>query len=170
MGVRVLALTGLLVLALLLKTIVLPTFAIAGLRPDTVVLVVVGVGLLEGPDSGLRLGFAAGLLQDLLSGGDALVGLGAIVLLAVGYAAGLARPYIASTQQAGAVVLAGVLAAGATLGYGILGKVFAVIGAPWGRVVTATVVVGLYTAAVSPVLLRPIQSVMRQFPPPSAGG
>ena len=78
----------LILLAILIKTIVLPAVAIGTFRPDVLVLVVVAVALVEGPDTGLRLGFAAGLTQDLLSGGAALVGLGALVMMGIGYAAG----------------------------------------------------------------------------------
>lgn len=169
MGVRFAALTALVLVALLLKTIVTPAVAIAGYRPDVLTLVVVAVALMEGADSGLRFGFAAGLAQDLISGGNALVGLWAIVLMAVGYGAGLAKPYLASSQQSAAILVAGAMAAAATLGYGILGKLFAVIGASWPQVASATLLVGLYSAAVAPLVMRPAQGLMKQFPPRSTG-
>ncbi|AXV06211.1 Rod shape-determining protein MreD [Euzebya pacifica] len=164
MPARIVAITALIVGALLVKTIVAPTFAVAGYRPDVLVLVVVGIALLDGPDTGLRLGFGAGLAQDLLSGTGALVGLWALVLMVVGYAAGAAKPYLASSQQAGALALSGVLAAIATLGYGVLGKVFGVVEAGWNHVLAATIVVGLYTAVISPLVVRPTQAVIKQFP------
>lgn len=164
MGARVAAMAVLVLAALLLKTIVLPTFAVAGFRPDVLVVVLVGVGLMEGPDTGLRMGFLAGLAQDLVSGGDALVGLWALVLMAVGWVAGQARPYIATSQRVGAILLCGVLSAVATLGYGVLGRLFAVVGVTWGQVLFGALVVGLYSCLIAPLVLRPTRSVMRQFP------
>ena len=38
-----------------------------------------------------------------------------------------------------------------------------------GRILLATVVVGLYSAALSPLVLRPVQGLIKQFPP-SLGG
>ncbi len=170
MGIRAAILGGLILLSILLKTTVLPTFAVSTFRPDVLVVMVVAVALVEGPDTGLRLGFAAGLAQDLISGGAALVGLGALVMMGTGYAAGRLRPYLAAAEQAGAITVSGVLAAGATLGFGILGRTFGVIQPSIGRVLFATLVVGLYSAIVSPLVLRPVQRLIKQFPPPSMGG
>lgn len=164
------AFAGLIVLSILMKTIVLPTFAIGTFRPDVLVIVVVAVALMEGPDTGIRVGFAAGLVQDLVSGGAALVGLGALVMMAVGYAAGRSRPYLVAAEQVGSLVLCGVLAAAATLASGVLGRMFGVIDPSWGRILLATLVVGLYSAAVSPLVVRPTRTLMKQFPPPSRGG
>lgn len=167
MGARVGILAGMVVLAILLKTTVLPALAIASFRPDVLVLVVVAVALAEGPDSGIRLGFAAGLTQDLVSGGVALVGLGALVMMGVGWGAGRLRPYIVASEQVGAVLVSGLLAAAATLGFGLLGRVFGVVHPSPGRILLAMLVVGLYSAAVSPLVLRPVQALLKQFPPPS---
>lgn len=170
MPTRVALFGGMIVLSILVKTIVLPTFAIAGFRPDVLVVAIVAVALIEGPDSGLRLGFAAGLVQDLVSGGVALVGLGPLVLMAVGFIAGRSRPYLVSAERAGAIALCGALAAGATLASGLLGRMFGVIQPSIGRILLATVVVGLYSAAISPAVLGPAQRLMKQFPPASLAG
>lgn len=170
MGARLAVFTGLIVLAILAKTILLPEVAIRTFRPDVLVLVVVAVALVEGTDSGIRLGFAAGLAQDLLSGGAALVGVGALVMMAVGYLAGRARPYLAAAETTGTIALAGALAGGATLAAGILGRMLGTISPSIGRIVAATLIVGLYSAAVSPLVLRPTQRLVRQVPPASLAG
>ncbi|WP_370327947.1 rod shape-determining protein MreD [Euzebya sp.] len=169
MGVRVAAFGVMILLAILLKTTVLPAVAVAGFRPDVLVLVVVAIGLAEGPESGVRVGFAAGLVQDLISGGSALVGVGALVVMGAGYAAGRLRPYIAASAQTGPIVLSGGLTAAATAAFGMLGRMFGTTEPTLGRVLVATLVVGLYSAVVSPLVLRPVRSVLRQFPPASAG-
>lgn len=170
MAVRVAVFAGLIVVSILAKTIVLPTFAISTFRPDVLVIAVVAVALIEGPDSGIRLGFAAGLVQDLVSGGVALVGVGALVMMAVGYAAGRSRPYLAAAQQTGAIALCGILAAAATLVSGLLGRMLGVIHPSIGRILFAALVVGLYSAAISPLVLRPTQQLIRQVPPASLAG
>ncbi|MBA2528472.1 MAG: rod shape-determining protein MreD, partial [Euzebyales bacterium] len=48
--------------ALLLQTVVLPAVAVAGWRPDLVGLTVVAFALADGPDTGARYGFTAGLV------------------------------------------------------------------------------------------------------------
>lgn len=170
MAIRVAAFAGLIVVSILAKTIVLPTFAISTFRPDVLVIVVVAVALIEGPDTGIRLGFAAGLVQDLVGGGVVLVGVGALVMMGVGYAAGRSRPYLAAAQQVGAIALCGILAAAATLASGVLGRMLGVIHPSMARILVAAVVVGLYSAAISPLVLRPTQALIKQFPPASLAG
>ncbi|MGI9016698.1 MAG: rod shape-determining protein MreD [Euzebya sp.] len=164
MGIRAAAFGGLILLAILLKTTVLPAFAINSFRPDVLVVVVVGVALIEGPDTGIRLGFAAGLVQDLLSGGAALVGLGALVMMTVGYTTGLLRPYILTGERSASIALSGIMAAATTGLFGLLGRMFGVIQPSLARIAVAALVVGLYSAAVSPLVLRPTQWLIRQFP------
>jgi rod shape-determining protein MreD len=167
-GVRAGIFAGAVLLALLVRTTVLPAVAVASFRPDVLLLVVIAAALLEGPDTGIRLGFAAGLVQDLVSGGEALVGLGALVVMGTGWAAGRLRPYLAANPRSGSIVVSGLLTAGATIATGVLGGVFGVINPSAGRVLGAAVVVGLYSAAVSPLVTRPLQGALRQFPPASA--
>lgn len=168
MPVRVVVMGLLVLLALLVKTIVLPAVAIGSYRPDVVTLVVVGVALLEGPDSGLRLGFATGLAQDLVSGGEALVGVGALVMMGVGYAAGRLKPFIVSAPRSGGIVVAGLAAGAATFATGVLGRLLGTVSASLGAVLVATITVGVYSALVAPLVLPGTQRVMRQFPPASA--
>ena len=170
MGARVGALAAVLLLAILLKTTVLPAVAVLGFRPDVLVLVVVAVALVEGPDSGIRIGFTAGLLQDMVSGGVALVGLSALVMMGAGWAAGRLRPYLAASEQNGAIVVSGLLAGATALASGVLGRLFDVVNPTVGRMLLAAVVVGLYSAAVSPLVLRPVQGLVKQLPPPSLAG
>lgn len=102
--------------ALLLQTTVLARLPLPGGAPDLLLVLVVAFALAEGPLSGTVTGFVAGLSADLLA--DHELGRAALVLAAVGYAAGLAaedRAYERSLlQRLGVVALA---AAGATTLY-----------------------------------------------------
>jgi rod shape-determining protein MreD len=74
--------------ALVLQASVFPHFAVQGVVPDLVLLVVVAVGLAHGAEQGLVLGFGAGLLLDLAPPADHYAGRWALALLVVGYVAG----------------------------------------------------------------------------------
>lgn len=78
---------GALVAALILQVALAPHMAIGNVVPNFLVLVVITLSFVEGPSAGAAVGFAAGLLLDLLSTGP--VGAWALVLSATGYAAGL---------------------------------------------------------------------------------
>ncbi len=76
-----------LVVTLVVQTTVLPLIAVAGARPDLLLLVVVSAGLLLGREHGVGMGFFAGLLQDLASGN--VFGVNVLSKTAAGYVAGL---------------------------------------------------------------------------------
>src|SRR3954454_7423785 len=84
------ALTALLAVsvALVAQASVFSHFAVGGLVPDLVLLVVVGAALVHGSELGLVLGFTAGLLLDLAPPADHYAGRWALALLLVGYVAG----------------------------------------------------------------------------------
>jgi rod shape-determining protein MreD len=74
--------------ALVVQTTVFPHFAVQGVVPDLVLLVVVAAALAHGSETGLLLGFGAGLLLDLAPPADHYAGRWALALLVVGYVAG----------------------------------------------------------------------------------
>ena len=79
----------LLVLAVVLQISALSQMPILGGHFDVVVLVVAAVAYYAGSLSGCAVGFAAGLLLDLLTG--ATMGVSSLVLTAVGYGVGRFR-------------------------------------------------------------------------------
>lgn len=79
--------TGILIIALILQITVVPLFAIYGVKPDLLLMVVVSTGLLQGKEKGVGIGFFAGLLQDLAIGN--LFGLNILSKLLTGYMFGL---------------------------------------------------------------------------------
>lgn len=152
-----------LVTVLLLETVVFPGLALGGWRPSLVTLSVIAFALADGPETGLRYGFAAGLTADLLAGGDQLVGMSALVLLSIGYAVGCARPYL-SGQPVGAVLLvAAIGSAAAVLLSGLL-SVLLDAEAPRGfAVIEAALVVGLYDALLAPLVYRPVAALATRY-------
>ena len=75
-------------LALVLQVSVFPHWAVQGVGPDLVLLVVVAAALAHGSELGLVLGFGSGLLLDLAPPADHLAGRWALALMVVGYVAG----------------------------------------------------------------------------------
>jgi rod shape-determining protein MreD len=74
--------------ALVLQASLFSHLAFQGVVPDVVLLVVVAAALVHGPELGLVLGFAAGLLLDLAPPADHYAGRWALALMVVGYVAG----------------------------------------------------------------------------------
>ncbi len=83
---RVLTAAGALLVALLLHAGLAPYIQIAGVTPDFLFIVVVTLGLVQGPRVGMGAGFAGGFLFDLV--GTAPIGPGALVFCLAAYLAG----------------------------------------------------------------------------------
>ncbi|MEN6414483.1 MAG: rod shape-determining protein MreD [Veillonellales bacterium] len=81
--------TGVLLVAVILQSTILPLLAVHGVWPDLLLLVVVSSSLLLGKEHGVGIGFFAGLIQDLASGN--IFGLNILSKLATGYCFGLAE-------------------------------------------------------------------------------
>jgi rod shape-determining protein MreD len=87
--VRRLVSTAFVLLALLLQVTIVNRIPLPDGRPDLVLLVVVALALVRGPEYGAVLGFAAGLAADVVPPADHTVGRLALAYAVVGYAAGL---------------------------------------------------------------------------------
>ena len=73
-------------LFILLQITLLGLISIKGVRPDLIVLFVVGRALSGGPTAGLMWGFGIGLLLDAVSGTQ--LGLGALAYTLAGFVSG----------------------------------------------------------------------------------
>jgi rod shape-determining protein MreD len=82
-------LVTMLVLTVLLQATIAPQVRVLGASPDLVLIVVVCVGLLRGPEIGAIFGFLAGLASAAAVFGP--LGLSSLVLVIVGYLAGRYR-------------------------------------------------------------------------------
>jgi rod shape-determining protein MreD len=91
---RVLALTAVIVTALLLQSTVFSQVKLLGVRPELLYLVTILVAVIDGPGEGAIVGFAGGMAQDFLL--DQPKGITALTLTLLGYTVGLARQYIVS--------------------------------------------------------------------------
>lgn len=80
---------GVIVVALIIQSTLLPLIAIHGVYPDLLLIIVVSHALLSGKEKGVSIGFFAGLLQDLASG--SIFGTNTLAKLATGFVCGLAE-------------------------------------------------------------------------------
>lgn len=78
----------LLLIAWLLQSSFLELIAVAGVKPDLVMLIIVLYGFLLGPKEGAFLGYAGGLVEDFIFG--QYIGLSALSNMVAGYLAGVA--------------------------------------------------------------------------------
>ena len=81
----------LLVLAVLIQTVVLSPMRLHGAVPDVVLVVVIAFGIATDSATGAMVGFAGGLLLDLVPPADGTVGRWALVLTVAGWLAGKYR-------------------------------------------------------------------------------
>lgn len=168
MIVRMAALSLVLLSALLLQSVVTPAASIGSVRPDLLLLTVVGLALEDGPGTGVRYGFAAGLTLDLLSGVTSLVGISTLLLMLIGYAVGLLRPYLAGNGIPGQVVVGAAAGAISVLGTGLLQALLGFPDQVFTELAGTALIAAGYAALLSPFVCQAVQAVSRRFPAPSA--
>lgn len=105
--------------ALLLQVSVVARLSFLGAKPDLVLVAVVCFALADGPGVGMGAGFGVGLTADLL--GSHTLGLLALILCIVGYAAGVIRSYFDRLSTFTPMLVVGGLTAVAVLTYAGLG-------------------------------------------------
>lgn len=88
---RALLFTVVLLAAVVLQLSFFTYFSYAGVVPNLVLLVVVAAGLTRGPELAATLGFAGGLLLDLVPPADHIAGRWALALVLAGYLSGKVR-------------------------------------------------------------------------------
>lgn len=165
---RVLVIALLLVTAVLAQTALFPFLALGGLRPDLLLLIVVGIALSDGVMPGLRVGFTAGLMADLLVD-QAPVGLAALVYTGIGYIIGTARPYLAPDSLTAPVLLAFLSSLLGTAGYGLLSLLLGDERVSGDMLVEAAVSVGIYNTLLAPIVFGVVRRLSDRFPLEAAG-
>ncbi len=152
-----------LVTVAVIETSVLPFLPVAGLAPDLLLLVTMVVALKDGPQAGLRVGFAAGLLADLLVA-QTPVGSATLVLTAIGGIVGTARPYLASQSVTAPLVLAFLSGALGTMAYGTLSLLLGDDRVTGELLATSAIRVGILNTLLAPVALAGIGRLTARFP------
>lgn len=143
--------------ALLLQSTVLGRLSFLGAKPDLVLVAVVCFALADGPGVGMGAGFGIGLFADLL--GHHTLGLLALVLCVVGYAAGVIRSYFDRLSTFTPMLVVGGLTAVAVLAYAAVG---ALLGDPRiaeGPVVRTLVLTSFYDVVLTPFVFAAVTAL-----------
>jgi rod shape-determining protein MreD len=157
---RLLALTVVLVVAVLVQSTVLARLTLAGVRPDLLVLAVVSVAVATDPTTGAVFGFVAGLVADLLF--DLPVGVSALVYVAVGFAVGMVRVYVTSHRPLVHLVLAGAASLASVWCCGLLLRVFDL--SSWAAVLRAGPLVAVYNLLLTPFVYPVVRALTERLP------
>jgi rod shape-determining protein MreD len=136
--------------------------------PDFVLILVVVLGLTEGSETGAKIGFWSGLLEDIFMGGH--IGIGAFTKVIIGYLAGLARMAVFFEN----VFLAVVVVLAATLLNDLIYALFMFL---LGRIISLKLLLfkitfgsAIYNALITPIVFYfKIKIVSRREELPSIG-
>ncbi len=164
-ALRALALTGLVLLAVVLQVAVFSAMSFDGVVPNLALVVVVGAALVRGPEFAATLGFLGGLALDLAPPADHVAGRWALALVVVGYLAGRVR------QDAGTSALSAVVtvAACSFVGTSIVALSGMLLRDPAVPVGHALAVIPLsvgYDILVTPFVLPVVLRLFRSLQPP----
>ena len=154
---RVLSVVAILITAVLLQSTVFSQLRLLGVRPELLFLVTIVLALLEGPNEGAVVGFAAGLAQDMFL--DQPKGITALTLTLVGYGVGMARQYIVSPSPLLPTI---VVAVGTALGMAFYEVVAFLLGS-FNLPATEAVRIALLTAAYNAVLTPILYPLLRRI-------
>jgi rod shape-determining protein MreD len=166
---RILVLGLLVLTAAVLQTALFPALTLIGFRPDLLLLLPLAVGVRDGSASGARVGAVCGLFSDLLLAQSPL-GLGMLVMAAVGYAVGVARPYLAPGSFTAPLLLAFVTGALGTAGIGALGSLLGDDRVTSTLLLQAALAVALYNTLLAPIVLGVVDRLLERFPLRGPGG
>jgi rod shape-determining protein MreD len=115
---RMLPTIGAVIIAGILQAGLAPYLAIGGVTPNFLLLVTVTIALVEGPVAGCSVGFACGLIFDLLGSGP--VGPMVLVLAVTGYLAGLLHENMFAEGWLLPMTVLAAAALGSEIAYGLI--------------------------------------------------
>jgi len=158
---RVLVSAVLILTAALLQVTVVNRLPLPGAGPDLVLLVVIGLAIVVGPTAGATIGFAAGLLVDLIPPTATEVGRWALVFCVVGYLAGQVQ---IDARRSAFIVLGSVagLAALSVLLFAGLGVLFGDPRVTGDVVVSTTLSSVLYDLLLAPFVIPGVMALTRR--------
>lgn len=161
---RFLAMGTMVLLAVALQSTLLARLTLLGVIPQLVLVVVVSLAYLEGPRVGLVVGFAGGLLQDLLLP-QSIIGLTAFVYILVGYGVGSLRQFAPGESVWSPVLAVALASAVAEFGYALLAII---LGQEWVSLSYTAKVTGLvvlYDTLLTPFAFPLVRRVAARFRP-----
>jgi len=147
---RILALSAVIVTALLLQSTVFAQVKLLGVRPELMYVVTILMAIIEGPSEGAIVGFAGGMAQDFLL--DQPKGITALTLTLLGYAIGLARQYIVSPSPLLPAILVAVGTFAGVVFYEIVSFLLGQLDDPLMFSLRVALLTALYNAILTPLV------------------
>ena len=150
--------TSVVVIVALVQAAWLARAQVLGAALDPLLPLAVGMGILRGAESGAMVGVAAGLLQDLLSGGGPL-GVNGLSKLVVGFASGLFERsiYIENPLLPAIATFVGTLLGEALL---VIVALVVGLGVPSTSALAAKMIMqAILNSAIAPLLFRGIRAI-----------
>jgi rod shape-determining protein MreD len=163
-AIRVLVLTGVLVLAVVLQVAVFSLLSFEGVVPNLALLVVVAAALVRGPEFAAALGFAGGLAIDLAPPADHVAGRWALALVVVGYLAGRVR-HDAGTSAVAALLTVAACSFVGTSVFALSGMLLHDPAIPVREALRVIPVAVLYDVLVTPFVLPLVMRMFRRMQP-----
>lgn len=158
------AMAAVLLLAVAIQSTLLARLTLLGVIPQLVLVVVVCLAYLDGPRVGVVLGFAGGLLQDLLLP-QSIIGLTAFVYTLLGYGVGSLRQFAPSDSVWSPVFGVAIASGIAELSYAMLAII---LGQEWvslGFTAQVTGLVVLYDTLLTPFVFPLLRRLANRFRP-----
>lgn len=150
--------------AVIAEVTVLSRLGLPGATPDLVVVTIVAIALAMGPTQGAVAGFLGGVLIDLAPPGDTLLGVNAIVYIAIGYITGS----VVDPRDRTVPIMMGIvgLAAGAAvLATSGIDTMLGSDRVSWEDVPGLVLSSALYAVIMAPVVILLVASLVRRATP-----
>jgi rod shape-determining protein MreD len=160
--------TAFVLTALLVQTTVVNRIPLPDGRPDLLVLVVVALALVRGPEYGAVLGFVCGLLADVVPPADHTVGRLALAYAVVGYAAGLLEDAEERSVLATVLVVAACSAA-AVVAYAGIGALLGDERITISALRSSLVATVIYDVVLAPFVVPAVSGAARRADPAGYG-
>lgn len=162
---RQILIVGSLVLASVIVELTLLTrLGLPGATPDLVVVTIVAIALAMGPTQGALAGFLAGVLIDLAPPGDTLLGVNALVYVAIGLVTGLAIDPRDRTVPI-MIGVVGLAAAAAAFGTAALDTLLGSGRVVWGEMAGMMLTTALYAVIMAPLVILGVAWLVRRATP-----
>lgn len=139
-------------LAVIVELTLLSRLGLPGATPDLVVVTVVALALAMGPTQGAAAGFTAGILIDLAPPADTLLGVNAIVYIAIGFVTG----FVIDPRDRTVPIMIGIVglsAAAAVLGTAALDTLLGSGRVMWDEVPALALTSALYAVILAPLVI-----------------
>jgi rod shape-determining protein MreD len=150
--------------AVIIQITLLSRLGLPGATPDLVVVSVVALALAMGPTQGATAGFAAGILLDMSPPADTLLGVNAIVYLAVGFITG----FVIDPRDRTVPVMIGIVGlatAAATLATAALDTLLGSGRVLWDQMPSMVLTSTVYAVIMAPVVVLGVAWIVRRVTP-----